>query len=205
MDKRPAFDAILFDLGGVLIELAGVERMLEWCPELGTTEELWRRWLRSPAVRRYETGAASSEEFAREIVREFDLPVTAETFIAAFEFWPRALYPGVADLLAGLAPHYRLASVSNTNALHWARFRHDWSLDACFHHNFPSYQVGKLKPDADYFDHVVAVLGVARERILFVDDNRINVDAAASFGLTARHVRNFTALAPVLAELGVTD
>ena len=152
MDKRPAFDAILFDLGGVLIELAGVERMLEWCPELGTTEELWRRWLRSPAVRRYETGAASSEEFAREIVREFDLPVTAETFIAAFEFWPRALYPGVADLLAGLAPHYRLASVSNTNALHWARFRHDWSLDACFHHNFPSYQVGKLKPDADYFD-----------------------------------------------------
>ena len=48
-------DAILFDLGGVMIELAGVERMLEWSPGLGTTGELWRRWLASPAVRVMQT------------------------------------------------------------------------------------------------------------------------------------------------------
>lgn len=202
--SAPPFDAILFDLGGVLIELAGVERMLEWCPDVATTEDLWRRWLHSPAVRRYETGAAGSEEFAREIVREFALPVTPGHFLAAFEYWPRALFPGVTDLLGALAPRYRLASVSNTNALHWARFRREWALDACFHDNFPSHEVGKLKPDADYFDHVVAALGFDRARILFVDDNRINVDAAAVVGLTARHVAHFGALVPLLADLGVT-
>jgi HAD superfamily hydrolase (TIGR01509 family) len=110
----------------------------------------------------------------------------------------------VTDLLGALAPRYRLASVSNTNALHWARFRREWALDACFHDNFPSHEVGKLKPDADYFDHVVAALGFDRARILFVDDNRINVDAAAVMGLTARHVPHFGALAPLLADLGVT-
>ena len=45
-------DAILFDLGGVLIELAGVEQMLAWCPDLDGIDDLWRKWLRSPAVRR---------------------------------------------------------------------------------------------------------------------------------------------------------
>jgi putative hydrolase of the HAD superfamily len=197
------FDAILFDLGGVLIELAGVERMLEWCPELGTTEELWRRWLHSPAVRRYETGGATDAEFAREVVREFDLPVAPAQFLGAFEHWPRALYPGVSELLAGLAPRYRLASVSNTNPLHWGRFCREWALDACFHANFPSHVVGRLKPDADYFDHVVSALGFARERILFVDDNRINVGAAANLGLRARQVPNFAALKVTLAECGI--
>lgn len=202
--RRP-FDAILFDLGGVLIELAGVEQMLAWSPGIDTTEELWRRWLHSPAVRRFEVGAATGEEFAAEIVDEFGLPVTPTEFLAAFEHWPRSLYPGVTELLAILAPHYRLASVSNTNALHWERVEREWSLPERFHANFPSHEVGRLKPDADYFLHVVAALGFEPARILFVDDNRINVEAAAALGITAQHVRNFAALEPTLAALGVTD
>ena len=31
-----AIDVILFDLGGVLVELAGVEKMLEWSPGIDT-------------------------------------------------------------------------------------------------------------------------------------------------------------------------
>jgi len=86
-------DAILFDLGACLIELAGVEQMLAWCPDLAGIDELWRRWLGSPAVRRYETGAATRAAFADEIIREFALPVDADTFLDAFASWPRALFP----------------------------------------------------------------------------------------------------------------
>ena len=57
-------DAILFDLGGVMIELAGVERMLEWSPSLGSTDELWHRWLGSAAVRAYVTGRTNHEAYA---------------------------------------------------------------------------------------------------------------------------------------------
>jgi putative hydrolase of the HAD superfamily len=196
-------DAILFDLGGVLIELAGVEQMLAWCPDVGDTAELWRRWLRSPAVRRYETGDAAREEFAAEIIGEFALPVDADTFLRAFEHWPRALYPGATDLLAELAPRFRLASVSNTNELHWERFRRDWSLPMRFHHNFPSHEVGMLKPDAEYFSHVIAALGVPAGRVLFVDDNALNVEAAAELGIVARRVAGLDGVRETLDALGL--
>ena len=196
-------DAILFDLGGVLIELAGVEQMLAWCPDLAGIDDLWRKWLRSPAVRRYETGGATRDAFADEIIREFALPVGAAEFLDAFAGWPRALFPGATALLSELAPRYRLASVSNTNEYHWERFRREWSLDAHFHHNFPSHQVGKLKPDAEYFRHVIEALDVPAERVLFVDDNALNVEAAGRLGIVARRVAGVAGVRDALVELGL--
>jgi HAD superfamily hydrolase (TIGR01509 family) len=196
-------DAILFDLGGVLIELAGVEQMLAWCPSLSGIDELWRRWLLSSAVRRYEAGGATRAEFAAEIIAEFDLPVGSDAFLEAFATWPRTLFPGATALLAELAPRYRLASVSNTNEVHWERFRREWSLDTHFHDNFPSHQIGKLKPDAEYFGHVIDALGVPAQRVLFVDDNALNVEAAQRLGLVARRVAGVAGARGALGELGL--
>ena len=200
---RADIDVVLFDLGGVLIELAGVERMLAWSPSLCTTEELWRRWLASPAVRGYESGRTGRDAFADGIIEEFALPVSREAFLAEFAHWPRTLNAGARGFLAALAPRYTLASLSNTNELHWERFEREWSLPSMFHRNFPSYAVGRLKPDADYFDHVIGELGVDPARALFVDDNRINVEAARAVGLHARQVPRFEALSAALAEFGI--
>ena len=196
-------DTILFDLGGVLIELAGVEQMLAWSPGVPGTAELWRRWLNSPAVRRFETGASARDAFAAELVAEFGLPVGTDEFLDAFTWWPRALYPGATALLDELKPRYRLASVSNTNEIHWRRFRDEWSLPDHFDHNFPSFDVGRLKPDADYFHHVLDALGAGAENVLFVDDNAINVDAAARLGITARRVEGPQGVRAALAELAL--
>jgi putative hydrolase of the HAD superfamily len=200
---RMAIDVILFDLGGVLVELAGVEKMLEWSEGVANTDELWQRWLRSESVRRFETGAIGADEFARGILREFGVPVSPSEFLDAFRGWPRGLYPGARQLLAELAPRYRLASVSNTNVLHWTRLTGDWSLDRAFHHNFPSHQVGKLKPDLDYFRHVLEAVAAPPERVLFIDDNAINVDAAAALGLNAHRALGVEGAREVCAALGL--
>jgi putative hydrolase of the HAD superfamily len=154
-------------------------------------------------VRRYETGRTTRAAFADEIIREFGLPVDADAFLRAFAYWPRTLYPGATDLLALLSPRYRLASVSNTNEFHWARFEREWALGSFFHANFPSFAIGKLKPDAEYFEHVVAALGVPASRTLFIDDNAINVAAAERFGLAARRAIGVEGARATLAELGL--
>jgi putative hydrolase of the HAD superfamily len=194
-------DAILFDLGGVLIEIVGAEAMLDWCASLPDTETLWRRWLASPSVRRYETGRTTRDAFAASIVDEFSLKVAPDAFLEAFALWPRALFDGATELLEELAPRYRLASLSNTNELHWQRFARDWALPARFHANFPSYAVGRLKPDADYFEHVLHALDVAPDRALFVDDNAVNVEAAAKLGIVARRAVGPGGVRAVLREL----
>jgi len=196
-------DAILFDLGGVLIELAGVEQMLAWSPGLADTDELWRRWLASPAVRRYERGRTSRDAFAAEVIAEFGLPVDTATFLAGFAIWPRTLFAGATDLLVSLAPHYRLASVSNTNEFHWSRFEREWALGSFFHANFPSFAIGKLKPDAEYFEHVLASLDVRASRTLFIDDSPINVAAAGRVGVAARRAIGIDGARATLAEFGL--
>ncbi len=202
---RDSIDVVLFDLGGVLVELAGVSKMIEWSPGIGTTEELWRRWLHSSAVRRFETGTIGRDDFALQIVSEFGVPVGPDEFLDAFTWWPRALLPGAFDLLDAMRGRYVLASVSNTNEIHWERFSGAWGLSARFDHNFPSHLVGKLKPDADYFEHVLEALGAPAHRVLFIDDNAINVESAASVGLHARRVIGVDGARAAFVELGLIE
>ena len=203
--ERADIDVVLFDLGGVLIELAGVEQMLAWSQGIDTHEELWRRWLHSPVVRRFETGAIGRDAFARDVIEEFGCPVREDEFLAAFTWWPRSVYPGAFELLRAMSERYRIASVSNTNEIHWDRFSQQWKLDAAFHHNFPSYLVGKLKPDADYFEHVLEAVDAPAHRVLFIDDNAINVDAAARLGMVARKVAGVEGARRAFVELGLLE
>ncbi|MGE5549469.1 MAG: HAD family hydrolase, partial [Bacteroidota bacterium] len=115
--KNADFDILLFDLGGVLVELTGVPKMLAWMNHRVDERELWRMWTWSPAVRDYERGLIGSPEFAEAIIAEFGLAVAPEQFLSEYAFFPRGLYPGARELLGSLAAEYRLACFSNTNDL----------------------------------------------------------------------------------------
>ena len=54
---------------------------------------------------------------------------------------------------------------------------------------YSSGRMGVAKPDAAYFRAIEADLGLVPEQILFVDDYRQNVDAAAACGWQVHHFR----------------
>jgi len=78
---------LLFDVGGVLVQLSGVETMLEWLGRRVTADELWRMWLESVPVRKFETGRIDASEFAAGVTSEFGLPVEPRQFLEAFIRW----------------------------------------------------------------------------------------------------------------------
>ena len=198
MARDTRVDVLLFDLGGVIVELAGLPVWTRWT---GHDEaESWTRWLRSPAVRRFESGRASATEFAEDVVREFELPVAPEVFLAEFERWPTGPYPGALELLAGLAPRFRLACLTNTNSLHWPRFLADMGLRDAFDQHFASHELGAMKPDREIFELVLEALGCRPERVLFLDDNAVNVDGARDAGLEACQVRGIEGARQALRE-----
>ena len=179
---------ILFDLGGVLIELTGLPTMLSWTKNAKTPEQLWVQWLTSPAVRAFETGRIGPRDFAEQLIEEMALPVHPEAFIEAFTAWPKGLFPGAMALVERIPSHYTRAALSNSNALHWPRLLHDMGLDGVFEHMFASHLIGKLKPDPEVFEHVMETLDCEPSAVLFLDDNRLNVEAARAAGMQAVEV-----------------
>jgi putative hydrolase of the HAD superfamily len=196
---------LLFDVGGVLVELSGVETMLDWLGRRVTADELWRMWLQSVPVRQFETGRIDASEFAAGVISEFGLPIEPQLFLEAFIGWPTGLYPGTLEMLARIPRSYRRAILSNTNSLHWPRVLGEMRLGAAFDNHFVSHLTGRIKPDSDAFEHVVESLGCAPAQVLFLDDNSLNIESAQRFGMHAIRVRGAAETHGVLMELGIID
>jgi putative hydrolase of the HAD superfamily len=200
--EQGGYDIVLFDLGGVLVRLGGVHQMQE-LSGIDDEGEIWRRWLSCPWVRSFERGRCSPEEFAAGVVGDWGLDVTADSFLERFRAWPEAVYGGAVELVREVAGRCRVGCLSNTNELHWADQSSRWAFADLFEVVFLSYRLDMVKPDREIFDHVVAALEVAPARILFLDDNAVNVDQARAAGWAGAMVSGADEARSALVELAV--
>jgi len=177
---------ILFDLGGVLVEVDSVAALQQVLGQHLSPEEVLQRWLTASTwVSTFESGQCTPEAFAAGIVTEWGLAVTAEAFLDNFRQWPKRLFPGVQDMLALLAQRCTLACLSNTNSIHWPHIRDTLGLHGLLHHYYLSHEIGHLKPTRAAFEYVLADLRCPPSRVLFLDDNQLNVEAAQAVGIQA--------------------
>jgi len=195
-------EVVLFDLGGVLIELGGVTAMRE-LTTIETDEELWRRWLGCRWVRSYERGECSPDEFANGVVQDWGLTVEPEMFLAAFGAWPLGPYPGAEALVARVREAVPVGCLSNTNASHVDEHFSRWPIFDAFDFRFLSYELGLLKPDRDVFDRVAELVAVPAGRILFIDDNELNVEGARDAGFAAARANGVAEAEQALVVAGV--
>ncbi len=199
------FDVVLFDLGGVLVPVKGVESMQRWSNGALSEKNMWHRWLWSPAVRRFESGQSDRHEFASEVVQEFSLNVTPDIFLQDFSGWVMQAFTQTVPLLNALAGDYRLACLSNTNEVHWPRIEREMGFAHHFEHQFLSYKTGWLKPEVETFKRVTTALNCAPERILYLDDNQANVDSAQDAGMRAYLVKGGEQVSEKIRELALLN
>jgi glucose-1-phosphatase len=195
-------DLVLFDLGGVLIQVPGVRAMLE-LTGIESEEDLWRRWLTCRWVRRFESGGCSETEFAAGVVTDWRLALSPAAFLEAFQGWATGPLPGAAELVAQTRASVPTGCFSNTNALHWHDHIAAWPLASLFDHRFLSFELGLLKPDTEAFAQVAGMLEIPAERVLFLDDNALNVAGAAAAGFQAARAAGVAEARRCLAEAGV--
>lgn len=195
-------ELLLFDLGGVLIEVSTATLR-----EIGGRDksdvELWETWLTCPVVEEYESGKIGNAEFAAGVLKTFRSEIPAEEFIHSFTAWPIGFYPGMTELLRKLRHDFKLAYLSNSNPLHYPRFQNEWNLNSYFDYHFASYKMGLVKPHAEIFQAVLSAVPHAPGEIFFVDDNRLNVEMARSLGMRAEIVRGLPELQSVLSAAGL--
>lgn len=202
MQDIPVPELLLFDLGGVLIEVS-TATLRDIGGRDKTDVELWETWLTCPVVEEYESGLIGNDAFAAGVLKTFGSAMPAGDFLRSFTAWPIGFYPGMTELLLRLRHDYKLAYLSNSNPLHYPRFQNEWRLDTYFDYHFASYKMGCVKPQRKIFEMVLETLPFEAKDIFFVDDNRLNVEAARSLGIGSEIVRGPTELLQVLQNRGI--
>ena len=201
MTTAHPIEVVLFDVGGILIRMVGIET---WKQLTGLTDEaeIWRRWLHCPVVKAFERGHSSADEFAERMIETHSLPVGKTDFLDSFRSWPGGLIEGAEELVDDVAEHLRKGCFSNTNDVHWTEPCNQ-AVHSLFELHFLSYEMGHVKPDAEAFHHVAEILECAPEAIFFIDDNIINVDAARTCGFDAHVAKGPEEARRVLAYHGL--
>ena len=180
--KTADVKAVVFDLGGVLLQLRDpVETFKVQMPPTLFLE----RWLKSPSVRQFERGASDAGTFARAMVQELELPMDWQEFLRRFDSWPERIFPETTALLGSIPEGIAKLLLSNTNAAHWGRSDIGPSLSRLFDRTFLSFETGLLKPDGEAFLQVIAAYDMPAHAFLFFDDNPLNVAAAVETGMQA--------------------
>jgi len=193
--NKPAL--LLFDLGGVLIENATCERLNCLLPQPLDDAIVKERWLHSSAIRRFERGDISPQDFAESFIAEWEIRLTVDAFLQEFISWPKGFYPEARETLRVLRQSYRVCCLSNSNVLHWERFG---GFTEDFDIALSSHLLGVIKPDQEAFTRALREFDIGPEEVCFFDDILTNIQAAQSIGMRAFHVEGFKALQCVLQE-----
>lgn len=182
---------IIFDLGGVLINLARV-RCLASFEKLGVKDIRQRvtsDYRHKDLFGSLELGLVSVPEFREGIRHLSGMPMTDEQIDEAWISMLGDLPTYRLDLLLELRKSYRLFLLSNTNEIHW-----QWIEKNCFNYKgyhvadffekvYLSYELHMQKPDAEIFEYVLNDAGIYPEESFLVDDTRVNCRMAGMMGI----------------------
>lgn len=195
---------LLFDLGGVLIELDGSPIKDHWVDTPVSYADAWLRWGQSPVVKAFETGNMPADEFVEQVVKEQGFQISPAQFREEFTRWPKGLFDGAQALLEELRGQYKLAFYSNTNELHLPWLMRDLGIARLFDYCFASYEIGFFKPDTHGFAHTLQHMNEKPQNVLFIDDNMVNVEGARAAGLHAEKAFELEEVKAVLHKYGCT-
>jgi HAD superfamily hydrolase (TIGR01509 family) len=178
---------ILFDLGGVLVDLG------DPVTSIGldmTAEEFWRVWLSSPLVQQFETGRLTSADFVAQFGAQLGFH-DADEFDQMLRSWHLPMFDGAERFLHSLFDSSTVALLSNTNEIHWQHVQAQTDVFNDFSKVFLSYETGNAKPHAAAFHDVVEHFACEPQDIIFFDDNASNVAAAEAEGLRSVRVKGW--------------
>ena len=194
-----AIQAVIFDIGGVLVRTEDWSGRRKWEQRLGLPE-----WGLSELVfdgelaLRASVGQGLDEAIWEHVAQECHLSPDTLTQLRA-DFWSGDR-PNL-DLLAylrSLRPHYKTGILSNA----WAEMRNmnvqRFGLADVVDEVVYSFECGILKPDPASYRFILARLSIAPGQAIFVDDAERNIRGAQALGL---HTVQFRDTQQAIAEL----
>jgi HAD superfamily hydrolase (TIGR01549 family) len=198
-------DALLFDLGRVVLDIDFSKTLACWAGHAGCTPaELVARFVREESYRHHEVGKIDDAAYFESLRQSLGIKLSDAQMLEGWNAIFAGEMPGIGPLLARASKRLPLYAFSNTNPPHVEHFSKTYAdVLGHFREIFLSSTIGLRKPDAAAYDHVVKAIGVPAQRIVFFDDSADNIEGARSRGLIGVHVTSPDDVAKSLAALGI--
>jgi putative hydrolase of the HAD superfamily len=197
--------ALLFDLGGVVLDVDFDRAIATWAPHSRLPREALRGAFSFDApYQQHETGRLAPDGYFAHLRERLELECDVATVQAGFN----AIFSGeiaeTVQLLDAVRSRVPCYAISNTNALHVAEIQRAFpQLLPRFARVFTSHEIGHRKPHPQSFEHVLRAIAVPRQEVLLFDDLEPNVQGARACGMQAVLVRGPEDVRQGLVERGL--
>ena len=178
-------DAVVFDVGGVLVSFKPDEHLNELFPDDPELRRVLKaRIYGSPYWHMMDRGLLNLTEAAdlmtgfREDLRE---PINR-----VMTLWPERLHKAIQENVDFLHECKRRGKktyvLSNFSPYPFSRVKENHDFFKLFDGIVVSCDIGMVKPCPDIYQHTIDLYGLKPERTLFIDDNMQNIEACLFAG-----------------------
>lgn len=190
-------DAIIFDLGGVILNL-NYQRTIDAFQALSGKNfaNIYTQHQQYPFFDALETGKMSPATFRTELKNVLGIVVSDKVLDEAWNAMLLDIPAERLELLQALKQRKRIFLLSNTNAIHKEAFdkkllqQHGYpALDVFFEKAYYSHLVGDRKPHASIFEHVLKENRLHPQTTVFIDDTLQHIEGAKKVGLQTIHLQ----------------
>ena len=193
------YEAIIFDLGGVIINI-DYHATIRAFEDLNIPqfEQLYTQAQQNKVFDQLETGQLSNVDFRDYIRRESQMDLTKEQIDNAWNQMLLDIPKNRIELLENLGSEKSIYLLSNTNAIHIKWFenyleeKHDGfnQFNGLFQNVHYSHILEDRKPNVSCFEKVLNLNDLNAKTTLFIDDSAQHIDGAKKVGLNTYHLVN---------------
>ena len=196
--------ALLFDLGGVLIDINFTRALHVWAAFSSFSfEELQEVFQHDIAYQRHETGEMDAKDYFNSLRASLKLDASDQQIEVGWNAIFVSEISQTVQAVRKVRAKYPCYVFTNSNPTHQRVCRSRFpDVFTAFEYVFVSSDIGLRKPHRAAFEYLTRVLGVAAGSILFFDDMLENVTGALDAGLLAVHVRSPADVQDALHHLG---
>lgn len=210
MDEAVFYDlrevrALLFDLGGVVIDLDFGRAFRLWASRAGCDPRMIEeRFVVDDAYELHERGEIQASEYFASLRQNIGIDLSDSDFTEGWNDIYLGAIPGMVEVLSIAQRHLPLFAFTNSNPTHQSVWEVRYANELkSFHTIFVSSDLGFRKPDPESFHLVSERIGSRPSEILFFDDGPTNVEGARLAGMQSVLVSSIDDVRRELAQLGL--
>ncbi len=189
-------ECVIFDFGEVLLEL-DYTRVISGFSNISNKHEsaIQEVIVTAPLLQEFEMGQITAGEFRSGVNDLLGMSLKAGAFDKIWNSMLKHLPRDRMNLLKEVNDEYETFILSNSNVIHEEAFNKmiydvtgKSSLHDCVSKCYFSQDIGLRKPNQNCYEYVINEIGVAPEKMLFLDDRSDNIEGAKLAGLNVFQV-----------------